>query len=282
MLARAELTPVLNSGEQVDAWSAHARGENRSRRAALHIDTGLNRLGLSFFDAAALAATPSHLAGLELSLVMSHLACADQPGHAMNDEQAARFAQGCALFPGVPRSLASSGGLFQQSDYTLDMVRPGISLYGGGPFGRPDTRLQPVAWLHAPVLQVREVSPGETVGYGAAFRAERPMRIAVVAAGYADGVLRGASPKGYEQGGYGWLDGTACPFLGRISMDLIALDVTDHDAARPDPCQPGDRIELLGANVAVDDLARSAGTIALEVLTRIGARGRRVYLGAAG
>ncbi len=269
-LAAAALSPVLNSLEQVAAWSAHGRARDRPLDAALHIDTGMNRLGLGLADTAVLAGEPDRMRGFGLSLVLSHLACADRPDHPMNPSQAARFGQAAMLFPGVRRSLASSGGVFLGPAYALDMVRPGISLYGGGPFGAPDGRVRAVATLHAPIVQVREVCAGEPIGYGAAFHAARPMRIAVAAAGYTDGVLRAASP-----GGYGWLDGAPCAFVGRISMDLIALDVTDHDAARA-----GATVELLGPNVALDDLARAAGTLSHEVLARIGARTRRLYVGA--
>ncbi len=268
-LAKAGLTPVLNSFTQIDDWGLHGVSLGRRLSAALHIDTGMNRLGLRPEEARALAVAPDRLRPLELELLVSHLACGGQDGHPMNADQLARFTEICALYPGVPRSLAASGGVFLGSDYHLDQVRPGISLYGGGPFASPDPRLSTVATLIAPILQVRQVVPGETIGYGADFTATQPMRIAIVAAGYADGVLRSASP-----GAYGKLDGLACPLVGRISMDLIALDVTDRPYA-----QPGADIELIGRNVPLDEVARRAGTISYEVLTRIGARVGRVYSG---
>jgi alanine racemase len=187
----------------------------------------------------------------------------------MNAEQLERFVEICALYPGVPRSLAASGGAFLGPDFHLEQVRPGIGLYGGGPFASPDPRLATVATLTAPILQVRNVPPGETVGYGADFTATQALRIAILAAGYADGVLRSSSP-----GAYGSLDGEACPLVGRISMDLIALDVTDCLNA-----QPGASVELIGPNVPLDEVARRAGTISYEILTRIGARVARVYAG---
>jgi alanine racemase len=269
MLARADLIPVLNSFTQIDDWGLHAISLGRRLSAALHLDTGLNRLGLRPEEARALALSPDRLRPLDVELVVSHLACGSQADHPMNAAQLGRFAEVSALFPGVPRSLAASGGVFLGADYLLDQVRPGISLYGGGPFASPDPRLACVATLHAPILQVRQVSSGETIGYGADFTATRASRIAIVGAGYADGVLRSSSP-----GSYGWLDGQAFPLVGRISMDLIALDVTDSRNA-----QPGADIELIGPNVPLDEVARRAGTISYEVLARIGARVGRRYLG---
>jgi alanine racemase len=268
-LAGAELTPVLNSFTQIDDWGLHAIRLGRRLSAALHLDTGMNRLGLRPEEARALAVAPDRLRPLELELMVSHLACGGQDAHPMNAEQLDRFAEICALYPGVPRSLAASGGVFLGPDYHLEQVRPGICLYGGGAFAAPDPRLACVATLHAPILQVRQVFPGERIGYGADFTAKHPMRIAIVAAGYADGVLRSSGP-----GAYGRLDGEACPLVGRISMDLIALDVTHSPSA-----QPGAELELIGPNVALDEVARRAGTISYEVLTRIGARVTRTYAG---
>jgi len=268
-LASAALIPVLNSFTQIDDWGLHALSLGRRLSAALHIDTGINRLGLRPEEARALAVAPDRLRPLELELLVSHLACGSQDGHPMNAEQLDCFAQICALYPGVPRSLSASGGVFLGSDYHLDQVRPGISLYGGGPYASPDPRLECVATLKAPILQVRQVFAGETIGYGADFTATQASRIAIVAAGYADGVLRSASP-----GAYGELEGQAFPLVGRISMDLIALDVTDSPNAQPGAC-----VELIGRNLALDEVARRAGTISYEILTRIGDRVPRVYTG---
>ncbi len=265
------LTPVLNSLPQVREWTAHARAMSRTLTAVLHIDTGLNRLGLRPEEARALAETSDGLRGVELDLVMSHLACAD-PGLAPMDLlQVERFSGAAALFPGVPTSLGASAGLFLGERFRGQVVRPGVTLYGGGPFQTPDPRLRPVATLDAPILQVRSVAPGETVGYGAAYRAERHMRVAVVALGYADGVLRAS-----ERPRYGWCAGAKRAFLGRISMDLIALDVTGCEA------YPGGRVELFGSNLPVDEAAADAGTIAFELLSNVAARVPRVYLGAQG
>jgi alanine racemase len=258
----ADLIPVLNSVEQVSAWTKAGGGA-----AALMIDTGLNRLGASEAEARALAGQ-----GFDFTLVMSHLACADTPAHPMNRLQRDRFVQAAALFPNARRSLAASDGLFLGPDFTFDLVRTGICLYGGGPEGAPDARIRPVATFEAPILQRRELASGDTVGYGAAFAAQRATRVAVVAAGYADGILRASSP-----GAYGSVGGRRCPVLGRLSMDLTVFDVTDCPNARP-----GAMVELVGPNVPVDAVAAAAGTIAYEVLTRVGARAERHYLGQRG
>ena len=257
ILKGSVLTPVLNTADQVAEWRAAGGGP-----AALMIDTGLNRLGVSEAEAPALA-------GPDIALVMSHLACADTPDHPMNREQRLRFEAAARHFPHARRSLAASDGLFLGPAFAFDVVRTGICLYGGGPEGRPDPRIRPVATFEAPILQIRDVPAGGSVGYGAAYTADRPRRAAIVAAGYADGLFRSAAPKGW-----GALAGQRCEMLGRLSMDLTVFDVTDlPDAAA------GAMIELVGAHVPVDEAATAAGTIAYEVLTRLGARAERHYLG---
>jgi alanine racemase len=268
-LCAAELVPVLNSLEQVDEFAREAPGRE-APAAALHVDTGMNRLGLRPDEAEALAADPARLKDLKLELLVSHLACASEPDNPFNARQAADFAAIRALFPAARASLSSSGGVFLGDDYLHDLVRPGISLYGGGPFDRPHERLRAVATLEAPILQVRDLPAGETIGYGAIFQAEAPMRVAILAAGYADGVLRASAPRGYA-----WFDGAKRQLLGRLSMDLIAVDVTGAEAARP-----GAIVELLGPHVLLDDAARAAGTAAYECLVRLGPRLERTCIGA--
>ncbi|HEX8232688.1 MAG TPA: alanine racemase [Caulobacteraceae bacterium] len=265
-LAAADLRPVLNSVPQIEAWAALGRA-SAARAAALHIDTGMNRLGLRPEEARALAQAPDRLAGVDLALVMSHLACASEPDHPMNSRQLETFQDLRRLFPGVPASISSSGGVFLGSDYGFDMVRPGISLYGGGPFDEPHPEIGTVATLEVPIVQVRPLERGETVGYGAAFTAQAPMRVAVLAGGYADGVLRASSPAGYA-----WLGGARRRILGRLSMDLIAVDVNGSDAAAP-----GAMVELLGPHVLLNDAAAAAGTAAYELLVRLGPRAERDY-----
>lgn len=256
-LEAAGLIPVLNSAEQVARWQA----ERPALPAALHIDTGMNRLGVRPEEAEAFRDLP-------FTLVMSHLACAASPEHPLNATQAQRFTEVRALFADTPASLANSGGVFLGAAFRFDQVRPGISLYGGGPREVPDPRLKAVATFEAPILQVRDLPAGESVGYGAAFVADKPMRIATVGAGYADGVLRANHPNGRA-----FVGGEARPILGRVSMDLIAVDVSGLKV------KAGEPVELLGPNIALDDVARAAGTNAYEILTRLGPRAERAYRG---
>lgn len=268
-LEGARLIPVLNSLPQVEAWNVQARSGRL--RAALHIDTGMNRLGLRPEELKVLVGSIDRLKRLDIELVVSHLACAETPEHPLNATQLARFQEAATLLPGVRRSLANSGGLFLGEAYRFDQARPGVSLYGGGPEGRPHPEIRAVATVEAPILQVRVVPRGESIGYGAGWTASDNTRVAIVAAGYADGVPRAAYPRGEV-----WFDGARRPMLGRVSMDLIAVDVTDCDAARP-----GAMVELFGRNLPVDDAADAAGTSAYERLTRLSLRGARRYIGAA-
>ena len=265
-LRAARLTPVLSSLDQVEAWRRTGGGD-----AALHVDTGMNRLGLRSEELEALLASPDRLRGVDVVAVLSHLACADEPGRPLNARQRARFAEVAAQLPGVPCSLANSAGVLLGPDYAFDEVRPGIALYGGGPRGVTDPRLRAVATLTAPVLQMRTVRPGETVGYGADFTARMTLRTATVAAGYADGVLRAGGG-----GLYGVHDGRRLPVLGRISMDLTTLDASDAPGLKP-----GDGVQLLGPDAPLDEVAAACGTVAYEVLTRLAPRLARTYVGQA-
>jgi alanine racemase len=268
-LMAAALTPVLNSPPQIEVYAAFSRAHGGALPCALHLDTGMNRLGLRPEELEALVTSPDRLQNLDIRMVMSHLACADQEEHPMNARQAGRFKRARALFPHARASLANSAGLFLGADYRHDVVRPGISLYGGGPFGKPHRPLRAVATLEAPILDVRAVAAGETVGYGADFLADRARRVAIIGAGYADGLPRSAS-----NAGEAWFAGALRPLLGRVSMDLLAIDVTGCDAARP-----GAMVELLGPNAPLDEVAAASGTIAHAVLTGLGRRAERVYLG---
>lgn len=253
----ASLRPVLNHPDQLRAWMAAGGGA-----CGLQIDTGMNRLGFRPEDA------PEPFAGLDL--VMSHLACADDPSNPMNRRQRDAFAAVVGRYPGVTRSLSNSGGCFLGPDFAFDAVRPGICLYGGGPEGRPDDRIVPVATLTAEVVQVRDVPAGESIGYSRGFIADRPTRVATCSAGYADGVLRALGETGQ---GRVWLNGALRPILGRLSMDLLAVDVSGADVS------PGDRVELFGPNLTLDDAAASAGTIGYELISALTPRVPRLYLG---
>lgn len=254
-LRTADLRPILNHADQLTAWRAAGGGA-----CGLQIDTGMNRLGFRVEDA------PDPFDGL--SLVMSHLACADEPAQPMNRRQRDAFAAAAVRYPGALKSFANSGGCFLGADYAFDAVRPGICLYGGGPEGRPHTRIRAVATLTAEVLQVRDVPAGESIGYSRGFVAPEPRHIATCGAGYADGVLRSQCPDGQV-----WVAGSLRPILGRVSMDVIAVDVTGLDVA------VGDRVELFGPNRLLDDAAAAAGTISYELLTSVTARVPRRYVG---
>ena len=266
-LEGARLIPVLNSLPQVEAWNAQARAGRL--KAALHIDTGMNRLGLRPEELKVLVAAFDRLKRLDIDLVISHLACADEPAHPLNATQLERFQGAIALLPNARRSLANSAGIFLGEAFRFDQARPGVSLYGGGPEGRPHPEIRAVATVEAPILQVRVVPRGESIGYGAGWTATETTRVAIIAAGYADGVPRAAYPRGAV-----WFDGALRPMLGRVSMDLIAVDITDCDAARP-----GAMVELFGPNLSVDDAAEAAGTSAYERLTRLTLRATRRYVG---
>lgn len=262
------LRPCLGSPDEVADW----RNAGAPLPAALHVDTGISRLGLTAEEAASLAQdTP-----LELSLIMSHLACADTPGDRMNQAQLARFRALADLFPGVPRSLANSAGIFLGPDFHFELARPGIALYGGQASALEESRLDPVVTLEVRILQVHTLPKGAPIGYGATFTAPRDMRVAMVAAGYADGFLRAAGSTDGKAGAEAWLAGHRLPALGRVSMDMSAFDISD---VPEDIAVRGAFVELFGRNVSVDETADRAGTIGYELLTSLGHRFARRYVG---
>ncbi len=258
------LRPVLGSPGEITDWLADGAGEP----PALHIDSGINRLGLSLDEAQALAANPALVAALAPALVMSHFACADTPDHPLNAVQIARFAALRALFPGVPASLANSAGLAAFPESRHDLTRPGIALYGSDPLGGR-IPVRPVVTLEARIIQVRDVAPGESVGYGAGFIAARPSRIAIVSVGYADGYPRILG----VNGAFAAIEGRRIPLAGRVSMDLTALDVTDIP---PSVATRGAYVELIGPTIPLDEIAARASTIPYEILTALGPRYERL------
>jgi alanine racemase len=271
--ADISVRPVIGSMLELAEWDAFSSANQWHGGAALHVDTGMNRLGISVNDAAALAPrirSENH----GINLLVSHLACAEQPEHPLNERQLSLFREVRMLYRGIPSSLANSSGIFLGQAAHCDMVRPGVALYGVNPIPGQSNPMRPVIELQARIAQVRTVPRGETVGYDAAWTAKRTTRIAVVAVGYADGYLRAASASDEAPGADAIVAGQRCPLAGRVSMDLLAIDITDlpDGAARR-----GDLAILIGGEMTVDALASAAGTIGYEVLTSLGRRYHRVY-----
>ena len=271
--AEAALRPVINSTTELAEWDAFISGRSWRGGAALHVDTGMNRLGVSAEEAVALAPR-LHSENHGFALLMSHLACADVPDHPMNDRQTRLFREIRILYRGVPSSLANSAGIFLGGTLYCDLVRPGIALYGVNPVPGKGNPMRPVIELKVRILQVRSVNRGDTVGYGASWTAARSGRIAIIAAGHADGLLRSATGSKGKPAAEVVIAGRRCPVAGRISMDVTAVDVSDlpEGAARR-----GDFATLIGEGSTVDDLAAGFGTVNYEVLTNLGRRYHRVY-----
>lgn len=271
--AEAGLRPALGSWPEVEEWAGFRRSGGRGA-AAIHVDTGMNRLGLSLHDALTLSRDAGLLDLLAADLVMSHLACSDQPDHPHNMRQLALFREIRKQFPALRASLANSAGVFLGPDFHFDLVRPGIALYGGAVVAGAPNPMQTVVTAEARVLAVREAEAGETVGYGATETLKRPSRVAVLAAGYADGYHRLAGSSDAGRGASVHVRGRAAPLVGRISMDLMTVDVTDIPRV-----MRGDWAELFGPHMPVDEVARHAGTIGYELLTGLGRRYQRRYVG---
>jgi alanine racemase len=271
--AELNARPVIGSLVELAEWDAFCRTHDWRGGAALHVDTGMNRLGISVDEAAALAPrirAENH----GITLLMSHLACAQQSEHPLNQKQIALFREVRLFYRGIPSSLANSSGIFLGNPAHCDMVRPGVALYGVNPCPGQPNPMRPVVELQVHVLQIRNVGKGETVGYDAAWTASRATRVAIVAAGYADGLLRSASGTDEVPGAEAVIAGRRCRFAGRISMDLTAIDV---GALPANAVRRGDLVTLLGGEITVDDLADKSATIGYEVLTSLGHRYHRVY-----
>jgi alanine racemase len=272
---RAGAIPCLASLAEVEEWSAHARRIGARLATALHVDSGLNRLGLPAADVAKLVSRPDLLASLDVVLVMSHLASADDPADPTNAAQHRAFEELRGRLPAAQASLAASDGLMLGGAFHFDLVRPGYALYGGQAFRGARSPVAAVVSLFTRVLQVRDLMPGGAVGYSGSWRASRPCRIATLATGYADGFARSASAASGSPGGSVVIHGARLPVVGRVSMDLITVDVTDC----PVPVTRGDVAEVLGATLPLETVGAEARTIGYEVLTRLGRRYRRVYVG---
>jgi alanine racemase len=258
-LVQHDLRPVLGSLPEIDEWSAAGAPIG----SALHVDTGMNRLGITPAEALAL-----DLKRIKPSLVMSHLVISEEPDQPLNRQQREAFLAVRHAMPRVPASLANSAGVYLGPDFHFDVVRPGIALYGASPGPKVAAPMNVVVTAEARVLIVRDAQPGETVGYGATRRLTRPTKIAVLGVGYADGYHRATT------GAHVMIHGKPAPLLGRVSMDLIAVDVTDVPGT-----QRGDWAELFGPRVSVDEVAAQSGTVGYELLTGLGHRYERRYVG---
>lgn len=266
------IIPVLNSLEQIVGWSREAERLGRTLPAAVQVDSGMSRLGLSPAELDRVAGEQAIMRGIDVRLVMSHLACADDPADPMNARQLARFAKVARCFPGALRSIDNSGGAFIDRPDHGDIARPGVVLYGAAAQRGMDG-LSRVVTLESRIIQLRDVDAGDGVGYGMTHRFAAPARLATISAGYADGWPRSLSGRGQV-----FIGGQAAPIVGRVSMDSMTVDVTHVPDAL---LHRGAAVELIGPNQSLDAVAAQAGTISYEILTRLGNRYERRYIPAA-
>lgn len=270
-----DLRPCLITKAQIQEWQAHCLSQSQTHKAlpaCLFVDSGFNRLGFGELDIAELLTQPDIFEGWELCLIASHLACADDPTHPMNGAQLERFRNALAVLPPAPASLANSGGTMLGPDYHFDMVRTGTMLYGCSATAREEDALAPIAALRAPLLQIRRISAGESIGYGATFTAGGEMTIGIASLGYGDGLSRhfgnqSPSPIRFS------LAGQPVSLLGRVSMDSLAIDLTNL----PQMPEIGDMVEIFGHDNPIDRLAHQGNTISYELLTSLGSRYNRIY-----
>ena len=267
--AAENIIPVLNTPEQARNWYAVSMDQPRALPAALQVDTGMSRLGLDEGELDDVLSWPAFAEKAPIRLLMSHMACADIPGARANADQIARFARFCARLPSVPRSLANSAAAMFLPEAAGDVLRPGLVLYGVDPGTTGAADMQPAVSLEARVIQLRDIPAGAGVGYGFDYISDRPLRVVTISAGYADGWPRSLSNRGAV-----WFEGHRLPILGRVSMDSCVVDVT---ALPKGSIRPGDRVELIGPNQSVSDLAELIGTTPHEILTGLGRRFSRVY-----
>src|SRR5215470_16435800 len=273
--AAIDCRPVIGDLNELAEWDVFCRRSGWNGGAAIHIDTGMNRLGMTILEAQGII--PRINAGDHgITLVMSHLVSAEQLNSTINAKQLNAFREIASLFSGVPAALSNSSGIFLGPQYQFDMVRPGAALYGVNPTPEADNPMKPVVELKARIVQIRTIERGETVGYGGTWTARRPTRLAIVAAGYADGYFRAASANDGTRGAEVVVAGKRCPIAGRVSMDLTAVDITDLEK---NAVRRGHLVTLIGEGITVDELAHHFGTIGYEVLTSLGRRFARIYKG---
>jgi len=263
----AELLPVINSLAQLALWA----DSDKPRRCIIQIDTGMSRLGLAPAEFRGLVGDTSALDSIRIDYLMTHLACADEPGNPLNQQQIGLFDELRALLPELPGSVGNTAGILNGPGFCGDLVRPGIGLYGGNPVPGISDPLQPVATLEGRVVQLREIPAATPVGYGAEFRARGPTTLATLGLGYADGY-----PRSLGNRGYGVIQGQRVPVVGRVSMDSLVVDITRLGAGA---LSPGDFVQLLGPDVDIDELARLGNTVSYELLTGFGTRLERRYTG---
>lgn len=271
------LRPVLGSLEDVAEWGGFCRAQSQRREAAIHVDTGMNRLGLSVGEGMGLKDDP-HLADFAPALLMSHFVSAEENENPLNRRQIEAFRALRETLPGIRASLSNSSGIFLNDQPHFDLVRPGYALYGGNPTPHANNPMKPVVGLEGRIVQLRWIEAHDTVGYNARWTATDRRRVATLSVGYADGYPRAASARGNSGetvlAGMAMVGGRPCPFAGNVSMDLIAVDVTDvpeGEIAR------GDRVTLIGGDLTIDEVGRRAGTIGYEILTNLGSRYARHY-----
>lgn len=272
-LAAAGLRPCIGSFAELEEWAAAGATLGRKLEAALHFDTGMNRMGFAPKDASDVAMR-AH--GVAPTLLMSHFLSSQLADEPVNTRQIADFLAVRAYFPGVPASMANSSGVFLPQKPHFDLVRPGYGLYGGNPTPGVANPMRAVARLSARIVSARDLGQGDTVGYDGIWTARRPSRVATIGAGYADGLPVSATAAPGKPAGDAIVGGVRCPFVGRVSMDYIVLDVTD---APKSAAERGQWVELLGETIDVEELALRAQTIGYEVLTRLGRRYARRYIG---
>jgi len=259
----AGLQPVLNTRAELRQWGS-------AGPAAVHIDSGMSRLGLSADDVDSLRLEADRAPEVDVRYVLTHLACADEPGHALNRAQLRSFNDLRQLWPAAKTSIGNSAGVLLGEGFRSDLARPGIALYGGNPFRREISSIEPVVTVKARILQLRDIDAGSSIGYGASFVAKGKMRVATVGIGYADGYMRSLSNCGVVE-----VAGQRAPVVGRISMDLVCVDVTTLSR---DAVSEGDWATMIGGSVSLEEVAALAGTIDYEILTTLGARLERIYL----
>ena len=272
--AEHRLAPVIGGEEELQRWSAFVARRNGANPCAIHLDTGMNRLGFESL-ARLQAAMETHGASSGADLLMSHFVSSEIPGDPINRAQIERFEAVRVAFPGLPASLANSSGMFLDPAPIYDLARPGYALYGGNPTPGAPNPMRPVVTLTAAIQQIRSIEAGMSCGYNAQWTAKRPTRLATLLIGYADGLPRGAGATDAKPGAEVAVAGRRCALVGRVSMDLAIVDVTDLPEDR---VRVGDPVELFGGSIDLDDFASRSGTIGYHLLTSLGPRYQREYV----